>query len=314
MPQQLRYMKANSQHPDTSAVGNGTASYSDQGTDTLVRSRLLEAVEFDGSSPDRSVEGKRADVTVQHFGLVAGLVERLIYERSATDANVGERCSEAARREDIDPSAGDVLEGEWIERLRTTAVVDNPNDRVIRSLSSALATAEQGDDQYCVDALRLALAIRLLGLRPDRHAVAQSGGPEARGRQARALQKWRLKRVVEYIDNHLPDKVSLQDLAAVAGLSRMHFASQFRVATGLRPHEFLLRRRIRRAEELLRDTQRPIIEIALTVGFETQAHFTTVFKRFAGYTPRRWRAISQAPSTPQPRSAKRVEPQMSCPG
>jgi len=69
----------------------------------------------------------------------------------------------------------------------------------------------------------------------------------------------------------------------------MHFASQFRVATGLRPHEFLLQRRIRRAEQLMSDTTMTIMEIALTVGFQTQAHFTTVFKRFSGCTPRRWR-------------------------
>jgi AraC family transcriptional regulator len=117
-------------------------------------------------------------------------------------------------------------------------------------------------------------------------------------RQIRALQKWRLKRVVEYVDNHIADKICLLDLAAVAGLSRMHFASQFRVATGLRPHEFLLRRRIRRAEELLQNSTMAIVEIALNVGFQTQAHFTTVFKRFVGCTPRQWRTASQPPCIP----------------
>jgi AraC-like DNA-binding protein len=121
------------------------------------------------------------------------------------------------------------------------------------------------------------------------------------------LQKWRLKRVVEYVENHLPAKIALSDLAAVAGLSRMHFASQFRTATGLRPHEFLLRRRIQRAEELLRNTTMPIVAIALAVGFQTQAHLTTVFKRFAGCTPGRWRAINQMPIAPQPGRSKRAE-------
>ncbi|MFX4574059.1 AraC family transcriptional regulator, partial [Acinetobacter baumannii] len=49
----------------------------------------------------------------------------------------------------------------------------------------------------------------------------------------------------------MTDKISLQDIAAAAGLSRMHFASQFRAATGMRPHDYLLRQRIRRAEHLL---------------------------------------------------------------
>jgi AraC-like DNA-binding protein len=122
----------------------------------------------------------------------------------------------------------------------------------------------------------------------------------------RALQKWRLKRVVEYVDNHLATKVSLTDMAAVAGLSRMHFASQFRAATGLRPHEYLLRRRIRRTEELLRNSTMAIVEIALSVGFETQAHFTTVFKRFVGCTPRRWRNVNQMPAVPRIGSGART--------
>ena len=62
----------------------------------------------------------------------------------------------------------------------------------------------------------------------------------------------------------------------------MHFASQFRAATNLRPHEFVLRRRVQRAGELLQNTTTPIVEIALAMGFQTQAHFTTIFKRFVG--------------------------------
>jgi AraC family transcriptional regulator len=163
-------------------------------------------------------------------------------------------------------------------------------DPIVRSLCSALDAAERGQDRPCADALRLAIAIRLAGLVEFR-APADTGDSEPKARPVRALQKWRLKRVVDYIDNHLSSKITLLDLAAVAGLSRMHFASQFRKATGVRPHEYLLTRRVRRAEELLRDGTMPIVEIALTVGFQTQAHFTTVFKRLVGCTPCRWRAI-----------------------
>ena len=106
----------------------------------------------------------------------------------------------------------------------------------------------------------------------------------------RSLQKWRLKRVLQYVDDHLAAKITLQDLATVAGLSRMHFAAQFRAAVGMRPHEYLLKRRIERAEELLKQARVSLVEVALTVGFQTQAHFTTVFKRFAGDTPYQWRS------------------------
>jgi AraC family transcriptional regulator len=194
-----------------------------------------------------------------------------------------------------------------VHGLNYVAAGEGANDRVIRSLSSALEAAEQGQDRYCVEALRLAIAIRLAGLQSDLRAAERPSELEPRCRQVRALQKWRLRRVIEYVDAHLSDKISLMDLAAVAGLSRMHFASQFRVATGLRPHEFLLRQRVRRAKELLRDSTTPIAEIALTVGFQTQAHFTTVFKRFVGCTPRQWRVANQLPTVPSLRNATRAE-------
>ena len=144
-------------------------------------------------------------------------------------------------------------------------------------------------------------------LRSETGNAATSDEIGATQRQIRALQKWRLKRVVEYVENHLSEKIALSDLAAVAGLSRMHFASQFRTATGLRPHEFLLRRRIQRAEELLRNGTMPIAEIAQTVGFQTQAHLTTVFKRFAGCTPGQCRVINNVPNAPQPERSTKAE-------
>lgn len=165
-------------------------------------------------------------------------------------------------------------------------------DQVIRSLSSALETVELEYDEPCAEALRRAIAARLAGLRPKTRDAAHGSEADDK-RSIRPLQKWRIKRVIEYVDANLSSKVSLLDLAAVAGLSRMHFASQFRAATGLRPHEFLLRQRVRRAEELLRRSPMAIVEVALAVGFQTQAHFTTVFKRFTGSTPREWRAANQ---------------------
>lgn len=107
------------------------------------------------------------------------------------------------------------------------------------------------------------------------------------------LQKWRLKRVLEYVDRHLGGPIKLPDLAVAAGLTRMHFAAQFRAAVGVRPHHYVLRRRIDRACELMRDPELTLVEVALSVGFQTQAHFTTVFRRIVGETPLRWRRIQQ---------------------
>ncbi|MDF0516934.1 AraC family transcriptional regulator [Bradyrhizobium yuanmingense] len=108
-----------------------------------------------------------------------------------------------------------------------------------------------------------------------------------------ALPKWRLRRVKEYIGTHFDHCIGLYELAKVAGLSRMHFAAQFRAATGYRPREYLLHQRIERAKSLLSNSETALAEVALTVGFCTQAHFSTVFKRITGDTPARWRCANR---------------------
>lgn len=137
------------------------------------------------------------------------------------------------------------------------------------------------EDGVYADTIRLALAARWLSLRTCGQA-----------QPAEALQKWRLQRTIAYVDAHLGEAISLADLARSAGLSRMYFAARFRAATGLRPHDYILRRRIERARELLLQSGQTLVEIALDVGFQTQAHFTTVFKRLVGTTPGRWRALN----------------------
>jgi AraC-like DNA-binding protein len=125
-------------------------------------------------------------------------------------------------------------------------------------------------------------------------------------RRCTPLQKWRMKRVTDHVDAHLSRRITLADMAAAAGLTRMHFAAQFRASTGMRPHDFVLQRRIERAQELLRNPELALVDVALSVGFQTQAHFTTVFKHFAGGTPHRWRRLasgyhaSEYAGTPDP--------------
>lgn len=110
-------------------------------------------------------------------------------------------------------------------------------------------------------------------------------------RRPAPLQKWRMKAVVDYVDSHLTSRITLARMATAAGLSRMYFAAQFRAATGMRPHDYVLQRRINRAQELLRDGKLTLVEVALGVGFQSQSHFSTVFKRLVGKTPHRWRHL-----------------------
>jgi AraC-like DNA-binding protein len=157
-------------------------------------------------------------------------------------------------------------------------------DRVIERLARSLIHAEElggAFGQSYADGISLAITAQLFG--------GRAGAASARRPRVSGLSKWRLKRVAEYMDANLAEPISLADIAVAAGLSRMHFAAQFRAATGLRPHEYLLQRRIERAQELLLNSRLPLVEIALDVGFKTQAHFTTVFARFVNETPNAWR-------------------------
>lgn len=111
------------------------------------------------------------------------------------------------------------------------------------------------------------------------------------------LARCRLERVLELIATHLDEQLPLERMARAAGLSRMHFAAQFRRWTGQSPHGFVRRCRIAEACRLLRDTELPIVQVALATGFQTQAHFTTVFGSCVGSSPGAWRKKSRATSS-----------------
>jgi AraC-like DNA-binding protein len=157
-------------------------------------------------------------------------------------------------------------------------------DITVDSLGRALLEADRvggSFGQIYADCISIAIVARLLA---SANRAATSERPKVG-----ELARWRLKRAIDYIEAQLDKPVSLADVASSAGLTRMHFAAQFRAATGLRPHEYLLRRRIERAQEMLVGTTMPLVDVALSVGFQTQAHFTSVFKRYAGQPPRAWR-------------------------
>jgi AraC-like DNA-binding protein len=102
------------------------------------------------------------------------------------------------------------------------------------------------------------------------------------------LPKWRMRRVEEYIARNLAGPLTLDDVAAVAGLSRSYFANKFRATTGITLQSYISDLRIEQSKQLLL-TKMPIIQVALETGFQTQAHYSTVFKKRTGSSPGSWR-------------------------
>ncbi len=155
-------------------------------------------------------------------------------------------------------------------------------DMTVDALSRALLDADRVGGSFgrlYADCIGIAIVARLLA---SENCLAERP-------KVSALARWRLRRAIEFFEAQIGKPVSLAEVASSAGLTRMHFAAQFRAATGLRPHEYFLRRRIERAQEMLVETGMSLVDIALSVGFQTQSHFTSVFKRYAGQPPRAWR-------------------------
>jgi AraC-like DNA-binding protein len=98
-----------------------------------------------------------------------------------------------------------------------------------------------------------------------------------------------LRRLREYIDSHLDQTIDVGTLAAAAGLSTFHFARAFKQSEGTTPHDFVLKRRIAKARELLSRPDLSLSEIAVAAGFADQSHFTRRFHEIVGMSPGQFR-------------------------
>jgi AraC-like DNA-binding protein len=94
---------------------------------------------------------------------------------------------------------------------------------------------------------------------------------------------------IAHIEHASTDELRLSELAASAGLSPFHFLRLFIRETGVTPHRFLVQTRIRRAVDRLRDSSRPITDIAFDVGFTDLWNFINAFRREVGCSPRHYR-------------------------
>lgn len=101
----------------------------------------------------------------------------------------------------------------------------------------------------------------------------------------------RLRRVAEHVQANLAGELRLAELSAVVHMSPYHFARLFKKSAGVSPRQFVIRRRIEAATILLAHRQAPIGDVARAVGFRSQSHFTSTFRRVTGVTPGHYGAV-----------------------
>lgn len=99
------------------------------------------------------------------------------------------------------------------------------------------------------------------------------------------LPAFKLKKVLTFMQENLYEKITLQDLSTLIGLSTFHFSRLFKACTGLAPYQYITKMRIEHSQRLLLETDLPIIQIGLEVGIENPSHFSSFFKQYAGVTP-----------------------------
>ena len=136
--------------------------------------------------------------------------------------------------------------------------------------------------RLAAESLANVLAVHLI-----RHVSATR---QSARRRNGTLPRAKLRAVVEYIEEHLDSGPTLEQMAAIARLSPNYFAWQFKRATGLPPHQYILDHRVERAKQFLQTgSDIPLAEVAAEAGFSDQSQFSHHFKRLIGVTPGRFR-------------------------
>lgn len=165
------------------------------------------------------------------------------------------------------------------------------SDPLLEQLSiEALNVAKLGyrGASLYADQIARSLASRLYWI--SRHGISSIIHQE---NQKGSLSKAQLRRLEEYVNEHLDEDLRLDCLSSVVGLSVSHFSRRFKASTGKTPHQYVVDRRLERAKTLLAGTKLPIAQVASECGFSHQEHLTHVFRDKVSITPAEFRRQRQ---------------------
>jgi AraC family transcriptional regulator len=170
--------------------------------------------------------------------------------------------------------------GRNFDRNLNCALASPIDDPVWMQAASLMMPALQAPDQanqLFLDHLSLALAAHFSSRYGSRPTVEKldCGG----------LSPWQLRLATELITSRLGGTLSISEMADACGLTSTYFSRAFKHSMGLPPHQWLLVKRVEKAQKLIETTSMTLLEIAHACGFSDQSHFARVFTRYYGVTP-----------------------------
>lgn len=177
--------------------------------------------------------------------------------------------------------ADQLANGKKIELLDRVGFEDAAAARILEMLSREASISDPSSRLFVEQAIDL-LCIQLIRGHSS-HGVL----PEPPSRQG--LAPWQVNRVTEYMLERVGEVITLQELASLVHLSRFHFCTAFRRATGNTPHGWLVLQRIARARKLLEDSDLSVTDVGLVVGYGTPSAFAAAFRKVVGTTPTEFR-------------------------
>lgn len=166
------------------------------------------------------------------------------------------------------------------------AMLDPLLEQLAIAITNALRDGNAEDGLY-IDTIAQMMAVHLARTHSTR-------ARPVRILPAKPLAGWKMRRVIEFIEENLEGDLSLQAMAAEVDISPLYLARAFKAAIGQSPHQYVLTRRIERAKELLRNTDLPVVDVALSAGFSSQSHLSHWFIRQVGVSPAAYRRSAES--------------------
>jgi len=190
-------------------------------------------------------------------------------------------------------AAAMILEHERIEGRNQFSDDQVTPDASLTAVTGFLDAALQMWDRNPVEAKSQVTAAALM-LRGFSDTLPTAGSRAVPQSDTGVLAPWQIRRVKEFINASLPATIRMPDCASQVRLSASYFSCAFKATFGMTVREYIRRRRIERAQQLMLSSEAPQSQIAVACGFADQAHYCRVFRDVMGISPRAWRRRNMA--------------------